>query len=94
MLFEYTPFFRQMFCGVNTESGVQKSTTVVLHHESKKGALNKEVKSLIQFKDTLVENVFKLSEIKNPNVSKEKEIGDIISTLVRILDLLKTSHKV
>ena len=64
-----------MICGVNTEAGVQKSTTVVLQKEGNsifdkfKGAtLNKEVKSLSQLKDTLIESVFKLSDIKTQPV--------------------------
>jgi hypothetical protein len=63
-----------MIVGVNTESGVQMSTAVVLHKEGKsfadifKGTLNKEVKTLCQLKDTLIENVFKLSDIKTQNV--------------------------
>lgn len=59
-----------MICGVYSESGVQKATTVVQNSESKsifdifKSTLNKEVKLLNQLKDSLIENVFKLSDTK------------------------------
>lgn len=59
-----------MICGVYSDSGVQKSTTVVQNKESKsifdifKSTLNKEVKLLNQLKDSLIENVFKLSDSK------------------------------
>lgn len=60
-----------MICGVFSEAGVQKSTTVVLNNKNSrsifdvfKGTLNKEVKALNQLKDTLIENVFKLSDNK------------------------------
>lgn len=64
-----------MICGVNTETGVHPATTVVVHKERKsfvdifKGTLNKEIKALCQLRTTLVENVFRLSDIKSQNVT-------------------------
>ena len=56
-----------MISGVNTETGVQKSTKIVLAKEKgsrftfSKKTMNKEVISLNQLKDSLMEGVFKLS---------------------------------
>lgn len=76
LLLEYNPFYRQMIFGVNTEYGVQKSAKIVLTREGKsifnffKNTLNKEVKILNQLKDTLIENVFKISSNTSVIITK------------------------
>lgn len=68
-----------MVCGVRSEEGVQKTSSLYINKETKysfKNTTNKEIKALTQYKDNLKTIIFSLGDRKlNPVTTMIQEIN-------------------
>jgi len=90
-----TPHVKQMLCGVHTENGIQKTSTVFVPPKSSRllnrKSLPVEIVNLSSLKDQLLDGVF----TKSLNKNSSRKLSDIDNedTLGNISEILTTSHK-
>jgi len=91
-------FYKQMICGVRTEDGIQRSSTVFLNKDKNNKAFGnstniKEVKILEQHKENIKKIVFDVANNKTNPRMRIKLIDELSTNIHKILEILKSSHK-